>query len=140
MQILKDKKELNMKRKLMVLVANVILLSAMGIAVNAQDEIVEKRIKVTKNKQVIIKDSVYDGTEYDYTFKVNAAKTISVKIISKFADFKLAIADDIEVYPFTNWIKTYNGKISTELDYKDVIIKVRSNYKSSDFKLIFIVK
>ncbi|MFV0389959.1 MAG: hypothetical protein ACK5NT_14540 [Pyrinomonadaceae bacterium] len=129
-----------MKRKLMVLVANVILLSAMGIAVNAQDEIVEKRIKVTKNKQVIIKDSVYDGTEYDYTFKVNAAKTISVKIISKFADFKLAIADDIEVYPFTNWIKTYNGKISTELDYKDVIIKVRSNYKSSDFKLIFIVK
>ena len=119
-----------------------ILIGLASVSVFAQDneEIVEKRIKVVKNRQFTIKDEVYEGTEFDYSFKIPSAKFFSIKIISKDADFKLAVADEIEVYPFTKWIKTYNGKPYDKLNTKLWIVKVRSNYKSAAFKLTILVR
>src|SRR5580765_1762717 len=124
-----------MKKITLILAAGIFLLGLTCISTPAQDdeEIVYKPIKVVKNRPLDVKGDVYEGTEYDYSFKVRGAKTISVKIISKFADFKLAVNDGIEVYPFTEWVKTYNGK-GPDMNIKEWIIKVRSNYKSAPFR------
>lgn len=126
-----------MKKTILIL----ILITLASVAVFTQDvETVEKRIKVVKNRQLVINGEIKDGVEYHYIFKDPKAKILNIKIISKSADFKLAVADDIEVYEFTKWIKSYNGKANNELNTQDWIIKVRSNDKSAQFRLVILVK
>ena len=130
-----------MKKITLILAANIFLIALAVVTTAAQDEeIVEKPIKVVKNRQLVVTGDVYEGTEFDYTFKAKGEKIISVKIISKFADFKLASNDGIEVYPFTNWIKSYNGKAYDKANVEEWVIMVRSNYKSAPFRLVILVK
>lgn len=130
-----------MKKMTLTFILSVFLMSMAVVTTPAQDEkIIEKPIKVVKNRQLVIKDRVYEGTEYDYTFKMPTAKSFSIKIISKDADFKLAVGDEIEIYPFTKWIKSYNGKAYDKLNPEIWVIKVRSNYKAASFRLVILAK
>lgn len=130
-----------MKKTAAILITNGFLLAFACVAVSAQDEEIKfTDIKVVKNRQSVIKGTVKEGKEIYYAFEAKGEKTFRVKIIGQSAEFQLVSGSEYEIYPFTEWVKSYNGKADSDLSINTWIIKVRSTHKFAKFTLMILVK
>lgn len=107
--------------------------------VSAQDAPLEKRIKLVKGHKLVLKGDVYEGEDLYYHFKARSGQTLTVKLISRDADFKMNTNDGIEIYPISKFTKSWSGKLPFD-NTDQYAILLTSNYKSATYRLEITLK
>src|SRR5215211_1261788 len=124
-----------MKRDRTILCGAAILCLLSTNFVSAQS----RQIKLVKGRKLILKGSVYEGDERNYTFRAKEGQQLTVKLISKDAVFNL-YGGAVYAEQFCDEKQFWSGKLPFGDADDEYLIKLLSNYKSASYTLEIVLK
>ena len=101
--------------------------------VSAQSAPLEKRIKLVTGQKLVLKGDVYEGDDFYYNFRARKGQTLTVRLISRDADFTVN-TNDGDVYAVSKITKSWSGKLPYD-NTNEYSIMLTSNYKSASYRL-----
>ncbi len=123
-----------MKKKFIVSIGIMVLALMSANFVVAQSAPLEKRIKLVTGQKLVLKGDVYEGDDFYYNFKARKGQTLTVKLISRDADFTVNTNDGTEVSAISKVTKSWSGKLPYD-NTNQYSIMLTSNYKSASYRL-----
>ena len=123
-----------MNKKAMIFIGTAMLALLAANLISAQSAPLEKRIKLVTGQKLVLKGDVYEGDDFYYNFKARKGQTLTVKLISRDADFTVNTNDGTEIYAISKVTKSWSGKLPYD-NTNEYSIMLTSNYKSASYRL-----
>ncbi|MGI8641121.1 MAG: hypothetical protein ACR2MG_14395 [Pyrinomonadaceae bacterium] len=124
-----------MKKKLLVLIATVVLCLLATNFVSAQD----KHIRLVKGKKLVLKGNVSDQADRSYFFKAKKGQNIIIKLIGRDAVFILFAQHNFDAETFSEETKLWSGKLPNA-DSGEYAIRLSSYHKVASYTLEILLR